>query len=600
MQTPDLQVDGRFEQDVQVVKESPEVKYRLIDISKLLTDREKRIAYRLNSLGSLYFFIKTTLRRNRLVEHLHKPICDNLERFHLKEVIEFPRDHYKTVIHSEGAPMWWALPFTDSDEFYFRKLGYGDSFIRWMRRAHDRDTRNLLISENITNAKKIGYRIAHHYANNDLFRGLFPEILPDEKCKWTEEALHHKRTKSSPNGEGTYDFLGVGGALQSRHYERVVQDDLIGKAALKSETVMQSTIEYFRLLVGAFDSSSDNAVEDNDEIVVGNRWSEKDLNRYIRDETPYFHFTNHSAEGGCCPQHAAGLPIFPEQFSIEKLIRWKMRLGTYLYSCQFLNNPTAPGSTRWSEDLLNFYDFDLMDSRQIPQADGSVQFVDPRIKIVHYTKNGVTYKELMPRELILSLIVDPNHSEQQGRSRHAIIVTGLLKRLGEAQRLYLLDCWAKHGSYDELCNKVAEFVQKWKLRQIWVEGVGFQKFLKYHLDTIFDLKGIRVKVNTDLKTDRSENGKDARIEAMDPIYENGQMFVRRNDLGCRDFVTEFSKYPVGKTKDILDVMGYAPQTWNQVTNAADVKAMVSQWNQNNPYASNIVQGGDGRSQITGY
>jgi len=38
-----------------------------------------------------------------------------------------------------------------------------------------------------------------------------------------------------PHGEGTYDFLGVGGALQSRHYNGIlIQDDLIGRKAIES------------------------------------------------------------------------------------------------------------------------------------------------------------------------------------------------------------------------------------------------------------------------------------------------------------------------------------------------------------------------------
>lgn len=588
MPETDFVVNEQFEQQVSSIKEAPVEKWRIIDISKITDARSKAIAYRLNALGSLYFFIKVVLRRDRLTDSLHRPICENLEKFHLKEVIEFPRDHYKTVIHSEGAPMWWALPFSDVDEQYMRHLGYGDSFIRWMRRAHDINTRTLLISENISNAKKIGFRINHHYNNNSLFRGLFKEILPNEKCKWTEESMHHLRTKDSPNGEGTYDFLGVGGALQSRHYDRVIQDDLIGKAALKSEAVMDSTIEYHKLIVGAFDSSSDNAVEDNDEIVVGNRWSEKDLNAHIRDNETYFNFTNHSAEGGCCPQHPLGTPIFPEQFSIEKLIRWKQRLGSYLYSCQFLNNPVAPGSTRWGESYLNYYFFDLIDKRVNPETGG---WIDPRIKIVHETKNGFCPKDIMPRDLQISLVCDPNHAGQSGRCRHAIVVSGIHKKLS---RLYLLDVWAESASYDKLCNKLAELVQKWRLREIYLETVAAQKYLKYHLETIWRIKGINCKIK-ELKTDRSENGKAMRIEGMDAIYENGQVYCKRTDLA---FIEEFTKYPVGKTVDVLDVVGYAPQTWGGAASLQDVKATMERLNSRNPYAQSSSS--EGRSQLTGY
>lgn len=122
-------------------------RWELLDVSLLNSPKEKKLAHRLNSLGSFYYFVKFTLRRHRLYDPLHEYMASYIEKEHLKEVIEIPRDHFKSTIYSEGAPMWWALPFSDQDEGYMRKLGYGNEFIRWMNIAHDRDTRTLIVSE---------------------------------------------------------------------------------------------------------------------------------------------------------------------------------------------------------------------------------------------------------------------------------------------------------------------------------------------------------------------------------------------------------------------------------------------------------------------
>lgn len=590
MQTPDLQVDSRFDKEIALKQDNPAQKFTLLDISKLKTTTEKLVGYRINALGSFYFFSKVVLRHNRFVDRLHKPIAEIVENYHLKEVIEFPRDHFKTTIFTESAPMWWALPFTDSDEYYFRQLGYDDSYIRWMRRAHDRNTTTVCISENITNASKLGQRINAHYESNDLFRGLFSEILPDESCKWTEQSMTHKRTKGTTHGEGTYDCLGIGGALQSRHYKRCIKDDPVGRKALNSEVVMNDTIEYHKLTVGAFDSSEDDRIVGNDEIVVNNRWSEKDLSQWIRDNEPYFHFHNHSALGGCCEAHPIGTPIFKEEFSLEILDQWKARLGPYLFSCQFLNDPIARGATRWNEELLNYYSYRIMDSRQ----DINGNFIDPRVKIVHETKNGIVLKDLMPRELKIGIVCDPNHAQNKGRCRHAITVTGLHEPTGN---VYLLDCWAESSSYEDLVNKYFELAIKWKLRKGYLETVAAQNLLKFHLDYVKANKGLAWFQIEPLKTDRAENAKAARIESMDPFYDGNRFWCNRHDI---NFIDEFRKYPVGRTLDILDTIGYAPQTWGGVANSADIQALVTKWNQNNPFAPNIVQGGEGRSQITGY
>lgn len=564
-------------------------KWRLIDTSKLQSDKEKRIAYRLNSLGSFYFFSKVTLHHNRFADHFHQPIGESIESYHLQKIIEVPRDHFKTTLFSESAPMWWALPFTEFDEFYMLQLGYSDNFIKWMKRAHDRDTNTLTVSETIDNAVKIGIRINNHYTNNLLFRNLFPEILPDEQCKWTEKSMAHKRTKQSVNGEGTFDFLGVGGALQSRHYKRMIEDDLVGKRALKGDTVMNDTIEYHKLLVGAFDSSDDDKLTGNDEIVVGNRWSEKDLNQWMRENEDHFEIINHSALGGCCAAHPLGKILFPEEFTVKKLEKWKKRLGPYLFSCQFLNDPVAPGATRWTEDLLNYYEYGLGEEK----TDVHGNKYRP-VKLVHETKNGKIIKDIWPRDLLISMVVDPNHSGSDGSCRHAITVTGLYKPLG---RLYLLDCYAESVDYKVLCAKIFELAEKWNLRKVWLETVAAQKYLKFHLDekiaTLPQSKRFKIEP---LKTERTENGKALRIEAMDPFYFNSQFFCSRQDI---KFVDEFRKYPVGKTVDILDTVGYAPQTWENVANAADVKAFVEKQNANNPFRHNLIST-EGRSQLTGY
>src|SRR5215813_13940532 len=155
---------------------------------------------RINSLGSLYYFIKNTLKRRRLVDHLHLPWCRSLEREHIKDVYELPRDHFKSTICSEGYPMWRALPFGKRDEDGFRQLGYGDEFIRFMQKIHRQNSRNLLVAENITNAAKLGSRISWHYESNAMFRILFREIIPDSSCTWTSYSLHQKL----PKGMGSH------------------------------------------------------------------------------------------------------------------------------------------------------------------------------------------------------------------------------------------------------------------------------------------------------------------------------------------------------------------------------------------------------------
>jgi hypothetical protein len=523
--------------------------WKLIDPTGL-TPKAQTVIHRLNGFGSLYYFAKVVLRKHRLRDYLHKDICELFECTHLKEVIEIPRDHFKSTIGSEATPIWWALPFSDTDELLMRQLGYGDEWIKWMRKCHNQDTRTLLVSENKENIGKLGVRVDNQYENNDFFTRLYPEIKPDTSCNWSVTTKTHKRSGRTADGEGTYDYLSVGTALQSRHYNRAIEDDLVGKEALESETVMNGTIDYHKLLVGAFDSDPNDPEADNDEIIIGNRWSYKDLNYWVRQNEPYFNFVSHSAIGGCCDKHPAGKIIFPDEFSWLKLDRWKKRLGTYFFSCQFLNSPTPPGDTKFKASYLNYFKYQTVDR------------TDKRVQIVHETKNGATLKNLFPNHLERVLLLDPNHAGTEGRSRHALIVLGYTTEI--PFRVYLLDLYAENSSHEDIVNKLFEFGEKWKIRNPWLETVGAQKWLKYHLEVLTQLKKKDGKWTFDeIQEFKKDNGKDAkiqRIDALEPMFARGELYLLRN--GHEQFVKEYSEYPYSPNKDILDVLGYAAQTFN--------------------------------------
>ena len=235
------------------VQEHHPDKWQEIVIYDSMSPAAKKSAIRLNALGSLFYFSKVVLGHNRLSRSLHAYMCGELERDTVRLVMEIPRDHFKTTVASVSAPMWWALDFSANDEDLMCALGYGESFVRWMRRAHYSSTRTLIASETISNARKIGVKIDGHYSSNAIFRYLFPKIIPKDTARWNQDSMTHSRLDGEYHGEGTYDFIGVKGALQSRHYNRQIIDDPVGEKAINSELVMEGTIDWVRKLPGAFD-----------------------------------------------------------------------------------------------------------------------------------------------------------------------------------------------------------------------------------------------------------------------------------------------------------------------------------------------------------
>lgn len=536
-----------------------------LDIFK--TPALQKLAMRLNALGSLFYFSKYVLGRDQLSPTLHGYLCRQFESDHIHVAIEFPRDHLKTTCGSESASMWWALPFTEVDEANMRKIGYGDEWIRYMKRVHNPSTRTLIASEVIGNARKIGVRIDGHYRNNAVFRKLFPEIIPSslrslntaegkkKKSRWNQDSMTHKRPPGPTEGEGTYDFIGVKGALQSRHYDRIIEDDLVGEKAVYSESVMETTIEWHRKLPGALTHRDDNPDLTGDQIIIGNRWSHKDLNSWIRENEPHYQFHNHSAEGGCCDMHPqAGVPIWPEMFSMSKLAVIRQTEGSYNYSAQYLNNPVDPEACRFKESWLPRFNFEASEFRDNAVVD----------TIRHETVNGVAIPDLSMRLLNRVAILDVNHSGQAGRCRHAIIVAGYTQRTQtESPRVYLLESWAESCTFDKMIDKLIGpkgLALKWHCHYLYVETVAGQDGWYYLFQQKMRNLGLEAGFTVrKLKVDRGAGAKQRRIEGMEAMYENGMVWARRQGGGVNDFLHEYSRYPNGSTVDLLDAFGYLPQ-----------------------------------------
>jgi len=536
------------------------MKWKLLKVPNHQKDYEgHHDAVRLNSLGSLYYFTKHTLQKDRLTS-LHELLCSSLENEYLFMVMEVPMSHYKTTL-GIGLSIWWALSFTSRDEDLMRKLGYNDAWIRFMKAMHNQNTRTLVTHEIADQAVNIGREVDKAYRTNDIFRDAFRDILPDNTCTWNNAHKFQLRLPGADATTGTFEYRGVGQALQGIHVNSIIPDDNCGREAQQSQLrgdgrVMLDLINWFQQCGTRFDPAVGKARR---QCVIGNPWCHGDLNDWIKEHLPEFKFETHDAEGGCCKHHPAGKAILPSAWPLELLHREKARLeasgnvGDYehFYRCMH----TLPGERIFKTDALHYYKF------KQSRPDLPLEDIRNILLLEHEAKDGEVKDDMQPGGLNLRMIVDPNHAKKVNRKEHVIWVTGYDD---EGEGIYLLSLWTGDCGYAELVEEIYRTAKRWRVDNFWM-GMLAAELLNFYLqqkDRQVE-RNLRLAVNT-FPDDDSQGGMKNRIEALEPIIK--QFWVHRGSQ--QKFVNQLDKYP-SSAVDTLDVLGNFSATIDVVPGADD-------------------------------
>lgn len=418
---------------------------------------------RVRSLWSPYYLSKVVLGYRELTDYFHlaesEVFIRNWASGICKQWIEWPRGFFKSTLFTVSTGIWIVCPVTDRDsEYALDKLGIPED--EWFSRAnlHDQDATQLLAYETDTNSKKKVAEVRWHFEENELFRSLFPEIAYTGKEEpWSNQCLKIRRAGYGKRlEEGTFEAIGVGGALQSRHYKIVWEDDLVGKKATESEVVMEGTIRWHGLLHGAFQDATRQI-----RWGVSNRWGYNDLNSHIRKNEPDFVF--HTRKAIEYDEDGKAAPAFPvdgtgkERFTLDELrrIEHSGSMTSYDFSCQYMNSPKLPGESEFDANKL--HEYRVESDGAIVCSCGDRAYPSALRRYMHY---------------------DPyNAKGNQSKSRPAIVVVGT----NTTKHRYLLDYWETRGDYAKVYDKLFSMNDAWQPCLFTYEDVGHQNMTAFHI-----------------------------------------------------------------------------------------------------------------------
>jgi hypothetical protein len=535
------------------------VKWNLLPIPK--DDASAyRDAVRLNSLGSLFFFTHFVLKKHRLAR-LHWYMCSTLETEDLHLVFEIPMSHFKTTCGVEGLSMWWALAFTNRDEDLMAGLGYDDEWIRWMRAAHDQNARTLVTHETAMRVISMSKAVDEHYLHNDMFRFAFSDVIPTSETQWNNHSKMHMRDRARPSDQttATYEFRSVGQALQGIHATGIINDDSIGKAAQDNMlhgdgSIMEDVYRWWKQTTTRFDPAAFTKSGIGRQLVIGNRWGHADLNSKIRANHPEFIFETHDAEGGCCALHPVhGVPIFPEEWTMERLHKQRETLAIegkgYDYVHFYRNKTVLPEDCLFKPEWIRKYickeahpEFDKDDIRNFLLLRHQVYDGEPIPDI----SVGVLHKRM------IVCLADP----KQRRPNHVVLVAGYDS---ERDWIYLLKLEVGKFMHGDLLDMIYKIAQSMRLAEFYLAKSAAES-MKFYLDE----RNRRDKKNAlrvlELECDESESGQSYRIENLQSLFKNRQFWCHPS---FKEFFAEYESYPAGPA-EVLNAVGIIPGTLDNI------------------------------------
>lgn len=352
-------------------------------------------------------------------EFAHKALC----RFMVQEksnrrMVLMPRGHLKTTICTIADSIRLTL--------------------------ENPNIRILIQNEVLENAESFLKEIKNHWMTNKLLRFLFPELVPEKfygpGVDWAQNHASVVRTTNAK--ESTYWASGSGGSPQSKHFERIKNDDLVGEKQKNSQVEMAKTIGWIDAQTPLLDSLEDTL------DYYGTRKTMSDGYAHVMEKykSRLKVFVREPIE--------EGRPIY-SKFPMSEL-EAIMRDTPDVWAYDYMNNPIGKGGLDWGKGML----------RNFMLHEGRVYFE-------HHLTGKPTSWSL--RELYIITVVDPNSGKVSAPDKAAINTQGWSPDGG----IFSLSSRSGRWDPDQLVNEVYEDCKRWNPQKVGFEDVGQQNTMFY-------------------------------------------------------------------------------------------------------------------------
>ena len=450
-------------------------------------------------LTSLYWFDKLLLGYD-LYPHVHLELCEHIDNRYFEneedigkdnKLILMPRNSYKTSVVTIGLPIKTLCLNPNS--------------------------RILLVNEVLGNSIKYLGEIIGHLETNEKLIKFYGEF---KGKNWTqEEIIIAQRTKKRK--EPSISTAGLGINKVGMHYDLIILDDLVSFNNTGTPEQIQKVIDYYKYMLSILDPNGTM-------IIIGTRYHFLDLYQHLIDnEQEFFSVFLRKAILD------DGSLFFPEVLSKKYLNHRRISQGSYIWSCQYQNEPVDDENAVFHKDWIKYYNDDI---------------ITPEFKL----------------GLNKYLHIDPARSKLASGDYTGLVVSGV----DINDDVYVLEAKKLKITEKVWLDTVLDYAVRYNVKSILLEQNVFQSTLKYMLEEEMKKRDIHFRIEK-VEHTWQENKQD-RIRTLQPRFElnsiegmtRGRILISKS---MRNLEDELIRFPKGQHEDILDSLSFGVRFWKPAT-----------------------------------
>jgi predicted phage terminase large subunit-like protein len=201
-------------------------------------------------------------------------------------------------------------------------------------------------------------------------------------------------------------------------------------------------------------------------------------------------------------------------------------MGNYLFSCNYLNNPTDKDHAKFKQDWIRYY----------PANKNSPLDRDcPNLS-----------------EMNIYTTLDPAISERVEGDFSGFITVGV----DSENNKFILETKRLKVNPKELIDEVFEVYKRFKPISIGIEMSVFQKSLKTWIQQEMFRRNVFLPI-VELKS--MGKSKEYRISGLQPFFEFGAMYLSKS---MRELEDELLTFPIMRHDDLIDPLAYQVDMWS--------------------------------------